>query len=250
MRSLSAHLQAPEDHARLPFHPDCPVCRSERLTGVLPPAGVVSLRTQAAFAAGVLAFSAVAPAAALAAEPDQEQQGAAAPGQLGSTDTADSPDFDPGGTSTDLPADAPPAPPLHAPPAAGDDDAAPLDEEPANDVDAPVADAGDEPAGPNAQLPAAPATPLVPSSAGDPEQPASPTSPGPTADTPPAATAVPSSPRTDASLRLRARERRADMKRAAKHEIARARQRARATGPDTSADAPASAPRSATGVQP
>ena len=81
--SLSAHLRAPEDHARLPFHPDCPVCRSERLTGVLPPAGVVSLRTQAVLAAGVLAFSAAAPAAALAAEPDQEQQGAAAPGQSG-----------------------------------------------------------------------------------------------------------------------------------------------------------------------
>ena len=31
MGSLSAHLRAPEDHARLPFHPDCPVCRSERL---------------------------------------------------------------------------------------------------------------------------------------------------------------------------------------------------------------------------
>ena len=119
MGSLSAHLRAPEDHARLPFHPDCPVCRSERLTGVLPPAGVVSLRTQAALAAGVLAFSAAAPAAVLAAEPDQEQQGATAPGQSGGADTAGNPDFDPGGASTDLPSDAPPVPqPRRRPPPA------------------------------------------------------------------------------------------------------------------------------------
>ena len=116
MGSLSAHLRAPEDHARLSFHPDCPVCRSERLTGLLPPAGVVSLRTQAVLAAGVLAFSAAAPAAVLAAEPDQEQQGATAPGQSGGADTAGNPDFDPGGASTELPADAPPVPQLEAPP--------------------------------------------------------------------------------------------------------------------------------------
>ena len=99
------------------------------------------------------------------------------PASRASTDTADSPDFDPGGASTDLPSDAPPVPQLEAPSAAGDDDAAPLDQEPANDVDAPVADAGDDPAGPNAQQPAAPATPPAPPSGGDPEQPAPPTSP-------------------------------------------------------------------------
>jgi hypothetical protein len=250
MRALSAHLRAPEDHARLPFHPDCPVCRSERLTGVLPSVGLVSLRTQAALAAGVLAFSAAAPSAVLAAETDQEQQGAAAPGQSGGADTTGNPDFDPGGASTDLPSEAPPVPQPKAPPAASNDDASPLDQEPANDVDAPVADAGDEPSGPNAQQPAAPATPPIPSSAGDPEQPASSTNPGPAADAPPATTAAPGSPRTNASLRLRAHERRADTKRAAKHEIARARQRARASAPDVSADATASAPRSAAGVQP
>src|SRR3954465_4104378 len=177
--SLSAHLQAPEDHARLPFHPDCPVCRSERLTGVLPPASVVSLRTQAALAAGVLAFSAAAPAAALAAEPDQEQQGAAAPGQFGSTDTADSPDFDPGGTSTDLPPDAPTVPQLEAPPSSSNDDVAPLDQEPATDVDAPVVDAGAAPAGPNARRPAAPGGQPAPPAAGGRDEPAPPSNPAP-----------------------------------------------------------------------
>src|SRR4051795_11823363 len=175
MGALSAHLRAPEGHARLPFHPDCPVCRSERLTGDLPSVGLVSLRTQAALAAGVLAFSAAAPAAVLAAETDQEQQGDAAPGQSGGVDTTGIPDFDPGGVSTDLPSEAPPVPQPEAPSAASDDDAAPLDQEPANDVDAPVADAGDEPSGPTAQQPAAPTTPPAPPSAGDPEQPASPT---------------------------------------------------------------------------
>ena len=248
MGSLSAHLRAPEDHARLPFHPDCPVCRSERLTGLLPPAGVVSLRTQAVLAAGVLALSAAAPAAVLAAEPDQEQQGATAPGQSGGADTAGNPDFGPGGASTDLPAEASPVPQLQAPSAANNDDAAPLDQEPANDVDAPVIDAGD-PAGPNAQQPDAPATPPAPPAAGDPEQPASPTSPGPTADAPPAATPAPGSPRTNAALRLRAHERRADAKRAAMKELAQARQLARVSAPSVSAKPPARAPSSATGVQ-
>jgi hypothetical protein len=249
MRSLSAHLRAREDHARLPFHPDCPVCRSERLTGVLPAAGIVSLRTQAALAAGVLALSAAAPVAALAAEPDQEQQGAAAPGQSASTDSADSPDFDPGGASTDLPSDAPPVPQLEAPSAAGNDDAAPLDQEPATDVDAPVVDAGDDP-GPNAQQPGAPASQLAPPAAGGPNEPAPPSSPARTADAPPPATAAPGSPRTNAGVRLRAHEHRADTKRAATKQLARARQLARASAPSASTDAPASAPRLATVVQP
>src|SRR3954452_8683615 len=151
MRSLSAHLRAPDDHAGLPFHPDCPMCRRERLSGVLSSEGVVSQRAQAALAAGVLALSAAAPAAALAAEPDHEQQGAAAPGQTGGSDPASSPDFDPGGASTDLLSDAPAVPQLSAP-AADSDDADALDQEPANDVDPLVADPGD------ADQPSAPAS--------------------------------------------------------------------------------------------
>src|SRR3954454_18576422 len=162
MRSLSAHLRAPEDHAGLPFHPDCPMCRRERLSGVLSSDGVVSQRAQAALAAGVLALSGAAPAAALAAEPDHEQQGAAAPGQTGGSDPASSPDFDPGGASTDLLSDAPAVPQLPAA-AAESDDADALDQEPANDVDAPVADAGDSAA---ADQPSAPASRPATSAAG------------------------------------------------------------------------------------
>ena len=121
MGSLSAHLRQPEDHGRLAFHPECPVCRRERLVGALPAEAVVSRRTQALLAAGVLALSTAAPTAVLAAEPDQEQQGTAAPGQIGQHRSADSPDFDPGGASTDLPFDAGPAPDAPASPDPDDD---------------------------------------------------------------------------------------------------------------------------------
>src|SRR3954452_967130 len=186
MRSLSAHLRAPDDHAGLPFHPDCPMCRRERLSGVLSSEGVVSQRAQAALAAGVLAVSAVAPAAALAAEPDYEQQGAAAPGQTGGSDPTSSPDFDPGGASTDLLFDAPAVPQVPAP-ADDSDDAAPLDQEPVTDVDAPVADPGD---GPAADQPSAPASRTNPSTGGGADHPVAPTGSG----APPVATPAPGSP--------------------------------------------------------
>jgi hypothetical protein len=78
MSSLSVHLRLPEDHSALPFHPSCPVCRRDRLTGSLDGEEIVSRRTQAAIAVGVLAFSGVgAPAAAVAAGPDQDVDGSA-----------------------------------------------------------------------------------------------------------------------------------------------------------------------------
>ena len=160
MGSLSAHLRAPEDHARLPFHPDCPVCRSERLTG-RPAVGWARFAPDASGPRrGRARLLAAAPAAVLAAETDQEQQGATAPGPAGGADTTGNPDFDPGGASTDLPSDAPPVPQPEAPSAGSNDDAAPLDQEPATDVDAPVADAGDEPAGPTRSNPPRPRLPL------------------------------------------------------------------------------------------
>ena len=85
MASLTAHLRSPEDHGRLAFHPECPLCRRERLAGALPAEALVSRRTQALLAAGVLALSSATPTAALAAEPDQEQEGAAAPEQVVAT---------------------------------------------------------------------------------------------------------------------------------------------------------------------
>jgi len=143
MRSLSAHLRKPESHGQLPFHADCPICRQERLIGVLPPNRLVGVRAQAALAAGVLAFSSSAPAVAFAAEGDQEQVGSAVPGQAGGNDPALSPDFDPGGDSTDLPADAPLVPQVQAPQPPGDDDTALVEQEPSTDSDAPVVDGGD-----------------------------------------------------------------------------------------------------------
>src|SRR4051812_42527792 len=100
MRPLSAHLRETENHGRLPFHPDCPICRDERLSGHLPPGGVLPARTQALLAASLLALSSGGPGLALAAEPDQEHEGTAAPGQSGASDPAQNPDSDPGGAST------------------------------------------------------------------------------------------------------------------------------------------------------
>jgi LysM domain len=79
MPSLTEHLRRPIDHGRLPFHPECPVCREERLAGTLPSDALLSGRTPALLAAGVLALSTAAPATALAQEPEQEQEGATAP---------------------------------------------------------------------------------------------------------------------------------------------------------------------------
>jgi hypothetical protein len=138
--TLSAHLRQTEGHARLPFHPDCPVCRSERLSGELPSDSLVSRRSQAAIAAGLLAFSNVAPGA-MAAESDQNTEGTAAPGQVIGGGGSESPDFDPGGESADLPVEVPPAPQVPAPADIGESE--PLEPEPVID-EAPVAERGGE----------------------------------------------------------------------------------------------------------
>src|SRR3954471_20451959 len=120
MGSLSAHLRRPEEHGRLAFHPDCPVCRSERLLGALPAEPLISRRTQALLAAGVLAVS-TTPTAVLAAEPDQEHEGMRAPVQVAPADPGSAPDFDPGGASTDLPFDTSSAPDAPVSPDRDDD---------------------------------------------------------------------------------------------------------------------------------
>jgi hypothetical protein len=246
MRSLSAHLRAPEDHARLPFHPDCPMCRRERVSGVLSPEGFVSQRAQAALAAGVLAVSAAAPAAAVAAEPDYEQQGAAAPGQTGGSDPASSPDFDPGGASTGLLSDAPPVPQLSAP-AADSGDADALDQEPANDVDALVADPGDDAV---ADQPSAPATRPAPSAAGGAHDPAAPTHLAPPAEAPREASAGPESTSTAIRSQRHARKPR-DAARglAAKDDVAAARLMPRASGHRSATSGTASPPSRASAPQ-
>jgi hypothetical protein len=143
MRSLIAHLGDQASHDRLPFHPSCPICRQTRLTGQLPADELLPSRTQALLAAGVLAVSSAAPGAvAFAAEQDQQQDGTAAVTQT-TTDPADSPEFDPGGTATDLPNTAPPVPQTQAPPDPGNDDTAAVDQTSATNPNDPVVDLGD-----------------------------------------------------------------------------------------------------------
>jgi hypothetical protein len=143
MSSLSAHLREPDDHGALAFHPECPICRHERLAGTLPADALVSRRTQALFAAGVLALSSATPAVALCQEPDQEQEGSAAPDQAAATNPAADPDFDPGGETTDLPFDT--GSTTNAPVAAEpeDDETGALELEPTTNEETPIADAGD-----------------------------------------------------------------------------------------------------------
>src|SRR3954464_5452695 len=147
MASLTAHLHQSEDHGRLAFHPDCPVCRAERLSGRLPAQGVVTRRTQAAVVATLLAASTATPSIAVAQEPDQVSEGTLAPSDAGA-DPALNPDFDPGGDSEDLPFDEPDVPESEPAPDPEAGDPGPLEGEPETDVEVPVADAGDEAAEP------------------------------------------------------------------------------------------------------
>jgi hypothetical protein len=156
MATLTAHLRRSEDHGCLPFHPDCPICRDERLSGTLPAHGLVSRRTQAVMVAGMLAASTAAPTVAIAQEGDQISEGAAEPEQSGANSGATT-DFDPGGDSDDLPFDGSEVPDTEAAPEVSDPDV--LEPEPVTDLDAPVADAGDQPA--PAAAPAPPPAPEV-----------------------------------------------------------------------------------------
>jgi hypothetical protein len=160
--SLSAHVRAPEQHAALPFHPECPICRDERLVGTLPPASLISPRGQAALAASVLAFSAVAPAAAVAQELEQRKEGTAAP-EVAGPQGAESPDFDPGGSDVALPEQPTPVTAEGGPTDVSDSEEA---IEPEAEIEAPVAilDGGDQAADPVAQ-PSPPAAPAPASSA-------------------------------------------------------------------------------------
>ena len=125
MRSLTVHLVNTDAHDGLPFHWCCPICRQTRVTGSVGVDGLVSARTQAVLAAGVLAVSASSPVtAAFAGELDQQQDGSAPVAQSDAPDPATSPDFDPGGDATDLPQLAPPVPQGQAPSDPGNDDTA------------------------------------------------------------------------------------------------------------------------------
>jgi hypothetical protein len=90
--------------------------------------------------AGILAASTTSPTAAVAQEADQVTEGAVEPGQSGGDSAAT--DLDPGADADDLPFVGPDVPDTEAAPES--DDAGALESEPVSDIDAPVADVGDE----------------------------------------------------------------------------------------------------------
>jgi LysM domain len=181
--SLSAHLTAgTAEHGRLAFHPDCPRCRAERLSGSLGADSLVSRRAQAALAAGLLAFSAGAtPAFAQAPATDPEQEATPAPG---GEPPGLQPEFDPGGEDT---FDYDTAPVPGGPEAGGEEDEGlgpPVETEPTTDPDADLLLEEESPAPPP---PAAePIAAPEPAPAPDPVPPPAPTTPIPPPTPPPA----------------------------------------------------------------
>jgi hypothetical protein len=169
MAWLTAHLREPGDHGRLGFHADCPVCREERLFGVLSTESVVSRRAQAALATGALAVSFAAPSGVFAQEPDIRQEGNVAPqepsdGRHGhGPSESETPGFDPGGdTVLPVEVEAPSAAP-HADD--GSEAGGPLEAEPEIDPDvrlvAPTESETETPA-PDNETPVTPAPPPAP----------------------------------------------------------------------------------------
>jgi LysM domain len=132
---LSGHLIASGSvHGRLRFHPDCPRCK-DRLAGNLRDDQLMPRRTTAAVAAGVMALSSATPATAVPPEPDQEQEGVAAPPAVGGEPIYD-PGFDPGGEDTVLEVEVGP---VAAPDAGGESDTGdgpPVEAEPTDDPEA------------------------------------------------------------------------------------------------------------------
>jgi hypothetical protein len=168
MAPLTAHLRHPDSHAALPFHPDCPICRHERLVGTFRSGEFVPLRAQAALAASVLALGTTAPAA-LAAEEDFEHEGASPVAQTGSTDPSQNPNFDPGGNAETLP-QAPTGPQNPAPATPGNDDGGPIEQQSATKTNDPVVDNGD------GQDKGQPQTPQTPQAQQTPQTPPTPQS--------------------------------------------------------------------------
>jgi hypothetical protein len=199
MASLTAHLRRPDDHGRLGFHPECPVCRGERLAGPEPSDAVVGGRTKALVAAGVLALSTASPGVVPAAEPDREQEGVTAPDQTEADAPSSEMDLDPGGKSTDLPLEVPQAPEIEASSDPYEDEGAPE----------PDAAADDEP--PLADSNADASTPSVdPQQTPPPMEAAAAPSTAPEATSPtlaPETAATPAQPYPDAAAESHARER-------------------------------------------
>jgi LysM repeat protein len=98
MRPLSEHLTDRRSHAGLPFHPNCPICREERLAGALSAQPVVSNRARAGLAALLLAASGgpawLAPTLAAADEPATTDVGNSQ--EEGGSDADQNTDLEPG----------------------------------------------------------------------------------------------------------------------------------------------------------
>jgi nucleoid-associated protein YgaU len=106
VNALTSHLRELGKDSALPFRLGCPVCRIQHRHGRLEGQPFVSARIKAGLAAGVLALSATAPppVAVAGGELPSEHEGQVAPEELGAPeDSAQSPDFDPGGPQVDLP---------------------------------------------------------------------------------------------------------------------------------------------------
>ena len=104
MPRRNLHQSETQPHARLGFHPDCPVCRQDRLFGALCPEPAVGLRVRALLATGVLALSAGLTSTSVAYEPDQQQEGVVLTGPSSpdlSSPGIDDPGSDDVGTSED-----------------------------------------------------------------------------------------------------------------------------------------------------
>ena len=139
-RSLSAHLCETEDHSRLPFHPECPMCRHDRLAGTLASDDLVSRRTQAAIAAGLFALSTAGAPAAFGSPRDEIIEG--------TEEVSDRElDFELDGEGDQL-SDVTSPPPGVPEPVADDDDSEPVEQDPVAGVGGPSddGDAATEPA--------------------------------------------------------------------------------------------------------
>jgi hypothetical protein len=166
MHALSTHLRQPVDHARLSFHPDCPICRRQRLAGRVPTDELLSRRTVAVAAVGALMTSSLPVAPALASR-ERDQTTIGEQPEAPASDPALNPDFDPGGDTEVLGDDG------EAPGPEGDGSpTAPVEAEPVSD-NVPVSEQADA-------LPAPEVAPAPPESASATPEPL-PAPPAPTA---------------------------------------------------------------------
>ena len=188
--SLNQHLTSSSAaHGRLAFHPDCPRC-GHRLAGQLGADQLVGMRTQAALASAVLAFSAgAAPTAAIANQVVQQGEGTTdpvpeAPGL--------EPGFDPGGDDS-FDGESAPAQGGEGGGQTDDGDGLPVESEP---LHAPTPDQIDSETAPEVELPppAQPPAPAPPVA----EDPAPTPAPAPAAAPPLAAPAPPPGPEPQA----------------------------------------------------